>query len=133
MVATIPINQIKKHTRGERVFFVMKLWTPKNTILYGEGVGAIAPASVIEGSTIVVLELVEDAGTSEVGVTEGVSVVTGTVNSVGILSVGVELVELFVTGVTIGSVTGSYPFRYPVTTQSNSTSEAFPPKLFTIK
>ncbi len=62
-----PRNQIKKHTRGERVFFVMKLWTPKNTILYGEGVGAIAPASVIEGSTIVVLELVEDAGTSERG------------------------------------------------------------------
>ena len=57
--------QNKKHTRGERVFFVMKLWAQKNTTLQGEDVDADASASVTEGSTIVVLALGEDAGTSE--------------------------------------------------------------------
>ena len=63
----------KKRTRGERVFFVMKLWTQKNTTLQGEGVGALALTSACEESTGVVLALGEDAGeeASEVtGVTD---------------------------------------------------------------
>ena len=138
--------QNKKHTRGERVFFVMKLWAQKNTTLQGEDVDADASAFVTEGSTIVVLALGEDAGTSEgdasgcvcvfvedsgadAGAFDSLLVATGA-TSVVVGSVGIET-----SAVTEGvsSTTGSNPFRYPVTTQSNSTSDAFPPKLFTTK
>ncbi len=135
----------------------MKLWTPKNTTLQGESVDAVASAFVTEGSTMVVLELVEDAGTSVVEVegtsadtATGVVVVRTSVEGMSMVTVGVtgvevtdvvSIVELDIGVVVvttaaasiIGATTGSYPLRYPVTTQSNSTSEAFPPKLLTTK